>query len=96
MMTLIHHKMYLVIQLPHMKKYFGWKISSAYDGFLRSKMSVSNNLVGNKVLLTRLLLTKVDGLLPPALLNCDNFLCCCNKLWPTLIVIFFVVPKCYT
>ena len=78
--TLVHHKMYLVIQLPHKKTYFRWKISSAYDGFLRFKMSVSDGLVGNIVLPRRLLPTEVDGLLPLALLICDSFLCCCDEL----------------
>ena len=74
-MTLVHRKLYLVVQLPHMKKYFRWKISSAYDDFLQSKMSVNDGLVGNKVLPT-----EVDGHLPLALLICDDFLCCCDKL----------------
>ena len=80
MTTLVHHKMYLVVQLPHMKKYFRQKISSAYDGFIRLKMSVSNGLVDNIVLPTRLLPTEVDGLLPSTLLICDSFLCCCDEL----------------
>ena len=78
--TLVHHKMYLVVQLPHMKKYFRQKISIAHDGFLRSKMSVSDGLVSNIVLPTRLLPTEVDGLLPSTLLICDSFLCCCDEL----------------
>ena len=78
--TLVHHKMCLVVQLPHMKKYFRWKILSAYDGFLLSKISVSDGLVGNIVLPTRLLPTEVDNLLPSALLICDGFLCCCDEL----------------
>ena len=90
-MTLVHHKMYLVVQLPHMKKYFRWKISSAYDGFLRSKMSVSYGLVDNIVLLTRLLPMEVDGLLLLALVIYDGFLCCCDELQSSLIAIFFVV-----
>ena len=78
--TLVHHKMCLVVQLPHMKKYFRRKILSAYDGFLLSKMSVNDGLVGNIVLPTRLLPMEVDGLLPSALLICDGFLCCCDEL----------------
>ena len=78
--TLVHHKMCLVVQLPHMKKYFRRKILSAYDGFLLSKMSVSDGLVDNIVLPTRLLLMEVDGLLPSALLIYDSFLCCCDEL----------------
>ena len=78
--TLVHHKMYLVVQLPHMKKYFQQKISIAHDGFLRSKMSVSNGLVSNIVLPTRLLRTEVDCLLPSTLLIYDSFLCCCDEL----------------
>ena len=74
-MTLVHRKLYLVVQLPHMKKYFRRKISSAYDDFLRLKMSVNDGLVSNKVLPT-----EVDGHLPLALLICDDFLCCCDKL----------------
>uniref|UniRef100_A0A7N2LMX5 Sieve element occlusion C-terminal domain-containing protein n=1 Tax=Quercus lobata TaxID=97700 RepID=A0A7N2LMX5_QUELO len=54
-------------------------------------MSVSDGLVGNIVLSTRLLPMDVDGLLPSTLLICDGFLCCCDKLWPSLIAIFFVV-----
>ena len=101
-MALVHHKMYLVIQLPLRRKYFRWKKWIAYDGFLRLKMSVSDGLVGNIVLSTRLLLTDVDGLLPSTLLICDGFLCCCDELWPSLIAIFFVVsvhfndlPTCF-
>ena len=78
--TLVHHKICLVVQLPHMKKYFRRKILSAYDGFLLSKMSVNDGLVGNIVLPTRLLPMEVDGLLPSALLICDGFLCCCDEL----------------
>ena len=36
-------------------------------------MSVSDGLVGNIVLSTRLLPMDVDGLLPSALLICDDF-----------------------
>ena len=54
-------------------------------------MSVSDGLVGNIVLLTRLLPTDVDGLLPSTLLIYDDFLCFCDELWPSLIAIFFVV-----
>ena len=79
-MALVRHKIYLVVQLLRMKKYFQRKISSAYDGLLQSKMSVSDGLVGNIVLPTRLLPTEVDGLLLSALLICDGFLCCCDEL----------------
>ena len=54
-------------------------------------MSVSNGLVGNIVLPTRLFPTAVDGLLPSAILIYDGFLCCCDELWPSLIAIFFAV-----
>jgi len=54
-------------------------------------MSISNSLVGNIVLLTRLFPTAVDGFLPLAILIYDGFLCCCDELWPSLITIFFVV-----
>ena len=80
MMALVHRKIYLVVQLLRMKLYFRQKISSAYDGFLRLKMSVSDGLVSNIVLLKRLLPTEVDGLLPLTLLICDSFLCCCDEL----------------
>ena len=53
-------------------------------------MSVSNNLIDNIVFLTRFFSTAVDGLLPSAILIYDGFLCCCDKLWPLLIAIFFV------
>ena len=89
--ALDHHKMYLVIQLPRMKKYFRQKKWIVYDDFLRLKMSVSDGLVGNIVLSTRLLPTDVDGFLLSALLTSDGFLCCCDKLWSSLIAIFFVV-----
>ena len=56
-------------------------------------MSVSDSLVGNIVLSTRLLPMDVDGLLPSTLLIYDGFLCCCDELWPSLIAIFFVVKK---
>ena len=79
-MALVSHKIYLVVQLLRMKKYFQRKISSAYDGFLQSKMSVSDGLVGNIVLPTRLLRTEVDCLLPSTLLIYDSFLCCCDEL----------------
>ena len=54
-------------------------------------MSVSDGLVGNIALSTRLLPTDDDGLLPLTLLIYDGFLCFCNELWPSLIAIFFVV-----
>ena len=66
------------------------QLSSTYDGVMLSKMSVSNGLVGNILLPTRLFPTAVDGLLPSIILICDGFLCCCDKLWPSLIAIFFV------
>ena len=52
-------------------------------------MSVSDGLVGNIALSTRLLLTDDDGLLPSTLLIYDGFLCFCDELWPSLIAIFF-------
>ena len=85
------HKRYLVVQLPHMKLNLQWQLSSTYDKVVLWKMSVSNSLVGNIVLPTRLFPTTVDGLLLSAILICDSFLCCCVKLWPSLIAIFFVV-----
>ena len=48
------HKRYLVIQLPRMKLNLRQQLSSIYDGVVLSKMSVSNGLVGNIVLPTRL------------------------------------------
>ena len=86
-----HHKRYLVVQLPRKKLNLRQQLSSTYDGVMLSKMSVSNGLVGNIVLPTRLFPTAVDGLLPSTILICDGFLCCCDKLWPSLIAIFFVV-----
>ena len=86
-----HHKRYLVFQLPHMKLNLRQQLSSTYDRVVLSKMSVSNGLVGNIVLPTRLFLMAVNGLLPSAILICDGFLCCCDELWPSLIAIFFVV-----
>ena len=73
------HKRYLVVQLPHMKLNLRQQLSSTYDGVVLSKMSVSNGLVGNIVLPTRLFPTVVDGLLLSAILICDGFLCCCDK-----------------
>ena len=94
--ALVHHKMYFVVQLPHMKKYFRQKKWIVHDGFLRSKMSVSDSLVDNIALPTRLLPTDIDGFLLSALLIDDGFLCCCDKLWPSLIAIFFVVAIDYS
>ena len=88
MMALVYHKMYLVVQLPLMK-YFRQKNELLTNGFLRSKISVSDGLVGIIVLPTRLLPTDVGGLLPSALLICDDFLCCCIKLWLSRIANFF-------
>ena len=85
------HRRYLVVQLPRMKLNLWQQLSSTYDGVLLSKMSVSDGLVGNIVLPTRLFPTAVDGFLPSAILIYDGFLCCCNELWPSLIAIFFVV-----
>ena len=87
------HKRYLVVQLPRMKLNLRQQLSSTYDGVMLSKMSVSNGLVGNILLPTRLFPTAVDGLLPSIILICDGFLCCCDKLWPSLIAIFFVVVQ---
>ena len=84
-------KRYLVVQLPRMKLNLRRQLSSTYDGVVLSKMSVSNDLVGNIVLPTRLFPTAVDGFLPLAILIYDGFLCCCDELWPSLIAIFFVV-----
>ena len=85
------HKRYLVVQLPRMKLNLRRQLSSTYDEVVLSKMSVSNSLVGIIVLSTRLFPTAVDGLLPSTILICDGFLCCFDELWPSLIVIFFVV-----
>ena len=86
-----HHKRYLVVELPHMKLNLRQQLSSTYDEVVLSKMSVSNGLVGNIVLPTRHFPIAIDGLLPLAILICIAFLCCCDKLWPSLIAIFFVV-----
>ena len=55
------------------------------------KLSVSDGLVGNIVLSTRLLPMDIDGLSPSTLLIYDDCLCFCDELWPSLIAIFFVV-----
>ena len=75
-----YHKSYLVFQLPRMKLNRQQQLSSTYDGVVLSKMSISNGLVGNIVLLTRLFPMAVDSLLPSAILICDGFLCCCDEL----------------
>ena len=67
------HKRYLVIQLPRMKLNLRQQLSSTYNGVVLSKMSVSNGLVGNIVLPTRLFLTAVNGLLPLTILICEAF-----------------------
>ena len=85
------HKRYLVVKLPHMKLNLWQQLSSTYDGVVLSKMSVSDGLVSNIVLSTRLFPMAIDSLLPLAILICDDILCCCNELWPSLIAIFFVV-----
>ena len=73
MMALVYHKMYLVVQLPLMKRYFRRKKWIAYKQLLWSKMSVSDDLVGIIVLPTRLLPTDVGGLLPLATTNLRQF-----------------------
>ena len=89
--TLGRRKRYLVIQLPCMRLNLWRKLSSSYNGVVLSKMSVSDGLVDNIVLSTRLFPTAVNGLLSSAILICDSFLCCCDELWPSQIAIFFVV-----
>ena len=54
-------------------------------------MSVSDGLVGNIALSTRLLPTDDDVFLLSTLLIYEGFLCFCDELWPSLIAIFFVV-----
>ena len=83
-----HHKRYLVIQLSRMKLNLQRQLSSTYNGVVLSKMSLSNGLVDNIVLPTRLFLIAVDDRLSSAILICDSFLYCCDKLWPLLIAIF--------
>ena len=92
--VLVHRKLYLVVQLPHMKLNLRWQLLSTYDGVLLSKISVSDGLVGNIVLPTRLLLTDVDGFLPSVIQICDGFLCFCDELWLSQISLFFVVKVC--
>ena len=89
--VLVRHKLYLVVQLPHMKLNLRRQLLSTYNGVLLSKISVSDVLVGNIVLLTRLFPTDVDGFLPSIIRICDGFLCFCDKLWPSQISLFFVV-----
>ena len=91
MTVLVRRKLYLVIQLPRIKLNLQWQLLSTYDGVLLLKISVSDGLVGNIVLLTRLLPTDVDGFLPSIIRICDGFLCFCDKLWPSQISLFFVV-----
>ena len=91
MMALVRCKLYLVLQLPHMKLNLWWQLSSIYDGVLLLKINVSDSLVGNIVLLTKLFLTDVDGFLPLVIWIYDGFLCFCNKLWLSQIRLFFVV-----
>ena len=74
------HKRYLVVQLPRMKFNLQRQLSSTYDGVMLSKMSVSNGLIGNIVLPTRLFSMAIDGLLSSAILVCDSFLYCCDEL----------------
>ena len=80
MMAEGRHKRYLVVELPHMKLNLQRQLSSTYDEVVLWKMSVSNGLVGNIVLPTRLFPTAVNGLLLSAILIYDSFLCCCVKL----------------
>ena len=80
--VLVRCKLYLVVQLPRMKLNLRWQLLSTYDGVLLSIISVSDGLVDNIVLPTRLLPTDVNGFLPSIIRICDSFLCFCNKLWP--------------
>ena len=89
--VLVRRKLYLVVQLPRMKLNLRRQLLSTYDGVLLSKISVSDGLVGNIVLPTRLLPTDVDGFLPSVIRICDGFLCFCDELWPSQISLFFVV-----
>ena len=91
MMALVRCKLYLVLQLPHMKLNLQWQLSSIYDGVLLSKISVSDSLVDNIVLSMRLFPTDVDGFLPLVIRIYDDFLCFCDKLWPSQISLFFIV-----
>ena len=91
MMALVRCKLYLVLQLPHMKLNLQWQLSSIYDGVLLSKISVSDSLVDNIVLSMRLFPTDVDGFLPLVIWIYDDFLCFCGKLWPSQISLFFIV-----
>ena len=78
--TLVRRKLYLVVQLPRMKLNLRWQLLSTYDGVLWLKISVSDNLVNNIVLSTRLLPTDVDGFLPLVIRIYDGFLCFCDEL----------------
>ena len=89
--VLVRRKLYLVVQLPRMKLNLRWQLLSTYNGVLLSKISVSDGLVGNIVLPTRLLPTDVDSFLPLVIRICDGFLCFCDELWPSQISLFFVV-----
>ena len=89
--ALVHRKLHLVVQLPRIKLNLQRQLLSTYDGVMLSKISVSDGLVGNIVLLTRLLPTDVDGFLPSVIWICDSFLCFCDDLWPSQISLFFVV-----
>ena len=89
--VLVRRKLYLVVQLPRMKLNLRWQLLSTYDGVLLSKISVSDGLVSNIVLPTRLLPTNVNGFLLSVIRICDGFLGFCDKLWPTQISLFFVV-----
>ena len=89
--ALVRRKLHLVVQLPRMKLNLWRKLLSTYDGVLLSKISVSDGLVGNIVLLMRLLLMDVDGFLPSIIWICDGFLCFWDELWPSQISLYFVV-----
>ena len=91
--VLVRRKLYLVVQLPCLNLNLRWKLLSTYNEVLLSIISVSDGLVGNIVLLTRLSPTDVDGFLPSIIWICDGFLCFCNKLWPSQISLFFVVVE---
>ena len=80
---LVRRKLYLVVQLPRMRLNLWWQLLSTYDRVLLSKISVSDSLVGNIVLLTRLLPTDVNSFLPSIKRIYDHFLYFCNKLWPS-------------
>ena len=88
--ALVRRKLYLVIQLPHMKLNLRWQLLRTYDRVLLLKISVSDDLFSNIVSPMRLLPTDVDDFLPSVTRIYDGFLCFCDKLWPSQISLFFL------